>query len=147
MNVEFVKKHKKVLLRTGIALACVAAFFWFMSSLLGDSQLDITKAEFKQRIDTILRIDSPANFEIVSAHDLGFAIGDYVECIEVRYYPADYERLKAMLDLAKWESFGDGHHRLSILSRTVFPGNANFNDFTFQLDDSTRILSTDFAHE
>ncbi|TFH64103.1 MAG: hypothetical protein E4G91_06865 [Candidatus Zixiibacteriota bacterium] len=147
MSVEFVKKRKKVLLWIGTALACVAAFFWFVSSLLGESELDITKAEFKQRIDTILKIDSPANFEIVSAHDLGFAIGDYVECIEARYYPVDYERLKTMLDLTKWESFGDGRLRLSILSRTVFPGNANFNNFTFRLDDSTCVLSIDFAHE
>jgi hypothetical protein len=147
MSVEFLKTRKKVLLWTGIALACVAAFFWFVSSL-GESQLDITKAEFKQRIDTILRIDSPANFEIVSAHDLGFAIGDYVECIKARYNPADYERLKAMLNLKEWELPRSGCYQLWISSDSVYLlSGYDFNGFTFRLLDSACVLSADFIHE
>jgi hypothetical protein len=143
---DFLRAHRKALLIGGAVLVCLAAALLLVHST-GPGDIDITKAEFKLRLDSIFAIDSPIDFEILSARDMGLSIDDYAESVDARYYPEEYERLKAMLALEKWESPRQGCHGLVISSDSLCPRAYHFNTFTFWLDDSTRGLTVNFIHE
>lgn len=143
--------HRKAVILSGVVLivvATVTATLLTLISGLRPGDLNMSKPESKSRIDDIFAIDSPVEFDIIAArHSAALSIDDYFETVEVQYCAEEYDKLKRMLALEKWESPREGRHSLLILSDSLCRRAYHFNAFTFWLDDSTRGLSVEFIHE